>query len=147
MTLASSRISLSVLSGIRTAQPQWCNGTNCHLRYRASYLQFALSWFRYAKVHYFNIKQHWKIPLTARQRIAAKNSEKGHCLWIAYEEVPQDLQCRNMYLCVCVHSLSGVLSAGKQILQTLRRIPVSVAQLLPDHWESSSVEIWGTRAL
>lgn len=147
MTLASSRISLSVLSGIRTAQPQWCNGTNCHLRYGASYLQFALSWFRYAKVHYFNIKQHWKIPLTARQRIAAKNSEKSHCLWLAYEEVPQDLQCRNMYLCVCVHSLPGVLSAVKQMLQTLRPIPVSVAQLLPDHWESSSVEIWGTRAL
>lgn len=103
MTLGSSRISLSVLSGIRTAQPQWCNGTNCRLRYRVSYLQFALSWFRYAKVHYFNIKQHWKIPLTARQRIAAKNSEKSHCLWLAYEEVPQDLQCRNMDLCVCVY--------------------------------------------
>lgn len=48
------------------------------------------------------------------------------------------------FVCVCVHSLSGVLSAVKQILQTLRHIPVSVAQLLPDHWESSSVEIWGT---
>lgn len=123
MTLEPSRISLCVLSGIRTAQPQCCNDTNCHLSYRVSYLQFALSWFRFAKVHYFNIKQHWKIPLTAGERFAVKNSEKKplsiDCLWKSAHRI----SCVGTGICVCVHiHFLCVFSAEswKLILQTLR---------------------------
>lgn len=120
MTLESSRISLCVLSGIRTAQPQCCNGTNCHPSYRVSYLQFALSWFRFAKVHYFNIKQHWKIPLTAGERVAVKNSEKKplsmDCLWKSARRI----SCVGTGICVCAHSFFWCFFSRKQILQTLR---------------------------